>query len=922
MPQPQIPGPTLYPGKTSKGKDALFQAVDFDEDVLEPPEPGFEITEDSVIIENDDGTATVQLEEPETDKFAAWEDFYGNLADALNETELTRISTELLQDIDYDRQSREDRDKQYAEGIRRTGIGGDAPGGAEFEGASRVTHPMLAEGCIDFAARAIKELFPAKGPCRIEMIGPMTRPQLEKAERKKTFMNWQLTKKISEYRNNLEICLTQVPLGGSQYLKVTVDRMRKRPKVDFVPVDDILLPFAATDFYTAERVTHVQRITRYEYRERVRVKEYRDLGEIGDPIYTDHETESQDASDKVEGKEDASFNTDGVRTFYEVQVYLALKDDPKGVKEDGEAIPLPYIFVIDESTRKVAAVRRNWAEDDENHEKLHWIVEFGLIPWRGAYKVGLAHLIGSLTGAATGALRALMDAALIENFPGGLRMKGIGGSKDGDSKSSSPTELTEVEAPPGVDDIRKLIMPYPFNGPSSVLYQLLEWITNHGTEVIGTAEERLGDSATNAPVGTTLAMIEQGSVTYCAIHGRLHDSQRRVFEIIHRVNSYLIEDKLVVKELGSLVVYAADFEGPLDIIPVSDPNIFSDAQRFAQFQAVMTMAEKYPQFYKLDRLQRTAMLLLNYSGADDILNIPGDPKEMNAIQENVEARKIETTLKAYPEQDHLLHLQMHLQFMTSPIWCANPAMATPSLGKLVSHCSEHFFALYNDHANAAISAYIEIGKLTKDNEEEVMHDALVVMDQRVAQQLQTIMPLWQQAQQLLQQFTPPPPADPMVQVKQMEIQARQQTEQAKQQATQQQNQWQQQFDQMALNVQQIGEKLTAASQERIAMLREQAASQRHEGDLAIGARNADIALQGDQEKNYVSQIAAQLAEEGANQRAALAGQVQLELGQMKADLSNYQAELTSTLDMVREMMGHVMPAMLPQPPAAPAASGD
>lgn len=934
MALPKIAGPSLFPGKQNSPEKSSFEPVPFDTDEEAPPEfPTYEKDDDgNVIIENDDGSVTIQQADKDDDNVKKWAEFSANLADAIDPGKLADIARDLLEDLEYDRRAREKRVEQYARGIERCGIGQDAPGGADFEGASRATHPMLAEGCVDFAARAIKELFPAQGPVRVQIIGPSTRAQIEKAERKKTFMNYQLTKQISEYRHQLEICLTQVPLGGSQYIKGSVDRLRNRPRVEFVPIDDILLPFAATDFYTAERVTHVQKITRFEFSERVRLGTYRDIGDLVDPGFAEHETKAGEASDKVEGREDNAFNTDGLRTLYEIQFFAALDDDPKAKKDDeGNAVPCPYIVTIDDSTQKVTELRRNWDEDDKHCEKLHWIVEFGFVPWRGAYKIGLAHLIGSLSGAATGALRALLDSAHIANFPGGLRMKGVGGGLAGDSKTAGPTELTQIDVPLGVDDIRKVVMPYPFPGPSSVLYQMLDWLTQHGTEVVGTAEERLGDSATNAPVGTTLAMIEQGSVTYCAIHGRLHESQKRLMEVIHRIDSYLIQDEMVIEELGSLVVRADDFRGPMDVIPVSDPNIFSDAQRYAQLQAALAMAKDYPQEFKNGALVRRALTLINLPNPGELLTGPGDPRELNAIQENVEAAKQEVSLKAYAEQDHLLHLQMHLQFMTSPIWCANPALAMPSLPKLIAHCAEHFLALYTENANAAIQAVLTVQKDVKD-EEAATHTALIAMDQQMSAQLASIMPLWMQAQKSAQQFAPQPPQDPAVQVAQMNVQYKTQKDQADAQAASQAAQQKGTVEQAAMAQEAQIEQADNASEERIAMVKESGENDRHTAEMAIATRNADIADATAKEKTSAQLQTSQAAEDGANQRAALSNDVLLAIAQMKSDVSNYQKELGETLGMIRDLMGHaakqqqiVTQAALtpdPEPATSDGASGD
>lgn len=876
--------------------------VDDDED---ENAPDLSVSPDASVEEQEDGSAIVDL--GDDDDEPGDPDFGENLAEVIDPVELNRHAHQLLDHIDRDREARKARDDQYALGIRRTGIGEDAPGGADFDGASRATHPMLVEGCVDFASRAIKELFPAKGPCRTQIIGEATRGALEKAERKKTYMNWQLTTQIPEYRGALEQCLTQVPLGGSQYLKVYPDPRLKRPRVEAVFIDDVLLPFAATDFYTAQRITHVQHLTRYEFDARVASGLYRDIT-VGDTSDPGEKSASSTASDKAEGRDDASYNEDGLRTVYESNVLLAIEGDDFGdVNDDGEPLPVPYIMTIDEVTRQCVGLRRNWEEDDEKFERLHWLIEFGLIPWRGAYKIGLAHLIGSMAGAATGALRALLDSAHIQNFPGGLVMKGPAGSVNGQSKTANPGELTQVEAPVGVDDIRKLAMPFPFAGPSAVLFQLLEWLTQHGAEVIGTAEEKLGDSPQNAPVGTTLAMIEQGSLTYSAIHGRLHESQKRVMAIIHRLNADLIDDQETVEELGSLVVYAADFQGPMDVIPVSDPNIFSDAQRYAQLQAVMQLAQQYPQFYKLDVLNRRALQLLNYPGAEEVLATPGDPKRRTPIEENVAARQPETALKAYPDQDHLLHLQMHLQFATSPIFCANQMMAVPSLPALLQHCAEHLVEFYQAHATAAWGAAKDIASPQEGQEDSVLHDAMVAADQEMAKDLAQIMPMLQTAQQALAQFGPKPPPDPAMAAKQAELAAKQQSEaQAAQQDAASQK--------LAQQSEQILMQMEQNFEERMERLKQSSDSQRHDAEMAIAARNADVAAVAEHAKQAGSTYATQIAEIGANERTAMTNETSLSIAQMKGDMDRYGMNI----DALTQAMTAFMSTQEPEAPATPA----
>lgn len=706
---------------------------------------------DVKIDHNDDGSVVIDFGEDEPRDVG---EFLENLAEVLPAKELGKIAHNLLDFIDKDKEARKRRDEQYADGIRRTGLGNDAPGGADFDGASRVVHPILAEGCIDFAARAMKEIFPPSGPCKTQIIGEATEEAVDKAERKKTYMNWQLTTQISEYRAEVEQMLTQLPLGGSQYLKIWYDDRVERPRVEFIPIDEMFLPFSVSDFYSSHRVTHAQMISRSVFESRIRSGLYRDIDFPDAAFNIENETDAKRATDKIEGVEDLSYNEDGLRCIYEIYVDYSL-DDPL-VGEDNSA---PYIITIDEYTKTVLGIYRNWDEEsvtdkDDYHQKLDWIVEFKFIPWRGAYGIGLPHIIGSMSAALTGALRALMDSAHINNMPGMFKMKG--NRTSGQSINISPTEITEVDMPAGVDDIRKVAMPMPFSQPSSVLFQLLDWLTNQAKGVVGTAEEKIADASNNMPVGTALALIEQGSVVFSAIHARLHASQKKLLSILHRINSDNLSDEETIEELGSLIVRKADFQGPMDIIPVSDPNIFSEAQRFAQLQSVLQLAEKYPQLYKADKLNMRALQLLNFPDYKDVLIEQKDGERLDAVDENVTASEGKQPLKAYDDQDHLSHMMSHLHYALSPIFCANPMMAMPAIPALIAHVTkEHLPMFYKQNIEAAISAYSEVSPGASADDPRAQLEASAIADKVMAQKLAPIMQMLQQSAQLMKQFSPP-----------------------------------------------------------------------------------------------------------------------------------------------------------------------
>lgn len=743
---------------------------------------------DDAFEAQDDGSYIVHdetKEGPEPDG-----DFDDNLAEFLLEEDyLTGLGSELCELIEADKEARKDRDKQYAEGIKRTGLDAKKHVGADFDGASSVTHPMLAKGCIDFASRAIKELFPSSGPVRTQIVGKQTEIKLERAERKKTYMNYQLTAQVPEHRPEFEKMLSQLPLGGSQYKRWWWDEKLGRPRTQAVYIDNMFLPFDQNDFYTTPRLTHREFIGLTEYEARIDSGLYRDVdaSKQGDtPERSEADKQARDVEGVTDDSSSAYDAAGGTREVYTVYADLEVPGDPL---TGGAAAP--YIVHIEEHSDKVVGMYRNWAEADKRRLRLHWIVEYNFIPWRGAYAVGLAHLIGSMAVSSTGALNALLDSAHISNFPGGLKLKG--GRATGQSIQVNATELQELEAPPGVDDIRKLVMGFPFNGPSAVLYNLLEWLTQQAEIVVSTASEKIADAGANMPMGTALALIEGGSTNFSAIHARLHHSARKELEILHRLDATYLNDQEVVQELGDLVVYRADFQGPLDVLPVSDPNIFSEAQRYAQLQAVLQLESmpRFSPFFKPEKLLVRALRLLQVPYADDIANLPADPQRLPAVDENAMAADDDSTgvLKAYEDQDDLAHLISHVMFMTSPVLGANPLIGATALPKLLKHCKEHLVAYYTKNHKAAAEAFMGIAtaqgmKITQAQADQQGH---ALADRAIAQALSTVVaPGLAKSMQLMQQFAPKPPADgntiATLASQEKQVQMRLQSDQARDQA--------------------------------------------------------------------------------------------------------------------------------------------
>ena len=711
------------------------------------------------VEEQDDGSAIVRLDE---DLLGPDEspDFYENLADSLDSYDLSKIAIKYIELVEKDKSAREGRDKQYEEGLRRTGLGQDAPGGASFMGASKVVHPIMAEGCVDFAARAIKELFPPDGPVRSKIMGEVTEEKTEIAERKRDYMNYQLTEKIEEYRDEEEQLLTQLPLGGSQYMKIWYDEGKKRPCAEFLPIDNVYLPFAAANFYTASRVTEVNDITQEDFEARVSSGLYIDL-DIYRASQEPEESKPEKANNKIEGRKSEADNIDGIRRVFHIYTFMELEDDQKSKGERA-----PYILMIDELSSEVVGLYRNWEDGDALMSKLDWIVEFKFIPWRGAYAVGLPHLIGGLSAALTGALRALLDSAHINNSPTMLKLKG--GKISGQSIVVEPTQVTEIEGAPGVDDVRKIAMPMPFNQPSPVLFQLLGWLTGAAKGVVTTAEEKIADVTSNAPVGTTQALIEQGAAVFSAIHARLHTSQARVLKIIGRLNRWYLDDNPdeMSQELG---VSSKDFEKNSDVVPVSDPHIFAESQRYAQVQALAARAQANPDLYNRLAVEKRILKQIKLPDINEVLPDPQDVKEMNPALENV-AMTLGKPVGAFPSQEHLAHLQVHLDYAKDPMYGASPIMAPVFIPAMLEHLKQHLTLWYlnamDAYASNALSEPFDILKVQPIIQEA--QKLLAASSQNVhmdsQQQFSGVVPVMQQMIQTIQQLkAQQQPTDPSVQ---------------------------------------------------------------------------------------------------------------------------------------------------------------
>ena len=855
------------------------------------------------VIELDDGSVVINYQDkagPQKDP-----EFYANLAEEFDEGTLDQLAVEYLDYIDVDREARKQRDKQYEEGLKRTGLGKDAPGGATFDGASKVVHPVMAESCVDFAASATRELLPPEGIVKSNIKGNDDKQKEEAANRKVEFMNWQLSEQIPEYRDEMEQLLTQLPLGGSQYLKWLYDEEQKRPTCEWIPIDNILLPYATTNFYTSQRITEQQDITEDTYIKRINEGIYRDLDYLGNsdaPI--DDMTLSQKANNKIEGKELPATNIDGLRRVYEITCYMRLEDDPL---TDGKRAP--YILTIDESSSKVLALRRNWEANDEKLTKLDWYVEFKFIPWRGAYAIGLPHLIGDLSAALTGALRALLDAAHINNSQTMLKLKT--GRVSGQSDRIEPTQVIEVEAGPGVSDIRQIAMPMPFNPPSSVLFDLLGWLTSAAKGVVTTAEEKIGEVNSNSPVGTTQALIEQGAKVFSSIHARLHRSQAKSLAIISRINNWYLSD--MDNESGT-EIEVRDFAYNNDIRPVSDPNIFSETQRLAQNQALLQMATSAPPgMFDIRAVYRRVLNQLKIPSIDEVLPNPLGSAESNPALENV-GMTIGKPAAAYPDQDHIAHIKIHLQYAQDPSYGGNPVIGPTFAPQALQHIKQHLTLHYLQTMRSYVAKAAGTGRDELDLHKEKAlsqedQQALAIASGMVSKeaqqtlgefmpQIQALAQKVQEAQQAQQQNAAM--ADPTAAVilktqmaetqrKAQEFQTKMQTEAAKQQQEYQLKvaQLQQQVQELAAKYKTQSDIDSQQNATTIALANINNAAKERVAMISAGAQMSQQDAQMEHEQNIAALEATQAAEQDIRQHGLA---IQQQSFEAQAQQVNQQAQ--------------------------------
>jgi hypothetical protein len=624
---------------------------------------------------------------PETDST-----FDENLAEEMSDKELNSAASELIGYYNNDREARSEWEERYKKGLQTL----DPDGGmdeSEDERATRglsiVVHPMIAEAATQFNAKAIAELYPSGGPVKTVIVGDPSEELEEQARRVREYMNYQITQEMPEYFPDLDQMLFHLPLVGQTFKKVWWDSNMDRQCSQFVKAEDFVVAPESKDLYTSPRYTHVIRMPKNDYNRYVQSGYYlpsTDKGGDLDP--------SGDTVGEIEGVDQyADDSQDEVMTLLEMHVYHSFEEEDT---DDENAVAIPYVVTVDYDNESVVSIRRNWREDDELKKRRDWFVSYKFLPGLGFYGFGLYHLIGGLGKAATGSLRALLDSAAFSNMQGGFKLRG---RVSGGEVQVSPGEFVDLDAT--VDDVNKAIMPLPFKEPSGSLFSLLGYIVDAGQRFASTADLNVGDVNPNAPVGSTVALIEQGSKAFSAIHKRLHYAQGQEFKLLADLNAENLPEQFTFSLIGGeSEVYAADFNERIDILPVSDPNIFSTAQRIAQAQAVLQMAQSAPDMHDMYAAYKRMYEAIRIPNIDEILVKPADAPMLDPIDENMSVM-YGKPIKAFIEQDHDSHIAVHMQFLSDPSLAGNPGAAGMQ-PVLVAHVAEHIALLYRTRMEASI----------------------------------------------------------------------------------------------------------------------------------------------------------------------------------------------------------------------------
>ncbi len=666
------------------------------------------VNPEAISIGNDDGAMIIDFT-GEVAEDIMGPDHDANLAEFIEEADLQSLASELIEDFISDRQSRKDWARAYVKGLDLLGMKIEERT-QPWQGASGVFHPVLTEATVRFQAQAMGEIFPASGPVRVKLIGKKDYEKVKQGERVEHEMNYLLTEEMTEYRDETEQMLFRLPLAGSSFKKVYYDPIMERPCAMFVPAEDFVVSYGASDLNTCPRYTHVMKKTPNEIVELQVNGFYIDV-DLPDP--EPDISDIQEKYDEIEG-EVAVLEEDDRHTLLEMHVDLLMPEP----FEDKDGIARPYIVTIDKSSETILAIRRNWYEDDSKKRKRQHFVHYRYLPGLGFYGTGLIHLIGGLAKSATSILRQLIDAGTLSNLPAGLKARGL--RIKGDDSPLMPGEFRDVDVPGGA--IRDSIAFLPYKEPSSVLYQLLGNIVEEGRRIGSVADVQIGNLNPQAPVGTTLALMERSMKVMSGVQARLHHALKNELRLLANIIKDYMPSQYSYETDGDFN-RQEDFDGRIDVIPVSDPNAATMSQRVVQYQAAMQLAQQAPHLYDLGKLHRQMLEVLGIKDAEEIIKLPDDIDSADPVSENMSILKQEP-VKAFKHQDHEAHISVHLAAAEDPklkeIVGQSP-FAGAIQAALAAHITEHVAFQYRREIekNLGVSMPDENAPLPEDVEIEL-----------------------------------------------------------------------------------------------------------------------------------------------------------------------------------------------------------
>ena len=742
---------------------SLYAAPQGLEQLIDPNTPDIEIEiEDPESVDIRMGDLAIHMEPDETDA-----DFNANLAEFMDDADLQALSSDLIDDFSKDQRDRRDWVQTYVEGLKLLGLRYEERT-EPWNGACGVFHPMLTESVVRFQSEGISETFPAMGPVKTKIIGKETPETEEAAARVQEDMNYQLTEVMTEYRPEHEKLLWSLPITGSAFKKVYYDPSKGRQVAVFIPAEDLVVPYGASNLETAERVTHVMRKTKNDVLKLQNSGFYRDV-DLGDPGYELDDVEKQKAEeDGMSAIQDDRFR------ILEMHVELDL-EGYEHVDKDGEktGIALPYVVTVEKQTGTILAIRRNWYEGDELHLKRQHFVHYQYIPGFGFYGYGLIHLIGGYAKSATMLIRQLVDAGTLSNLPGGLKSRGL--RIKGDDTPIQPGEFRDVDVPSG--SIRDNILPLPYKEPSQVLFALFQNIVEEGRSFANGGDMNVSDMSAQAPVGTTLAILERTLKVMGAVQSRMHFSMKQEFKLLKIIIAdYAPEDYDYTPEEGSRTARKSDYDST-DVIPVSDPNAATMAQKIVQYQAVLQLAQTAPQLYDMPQLHRQMIEVLGVKNAAKLVKTEDDQIPTDPVQENQDILTGKP-VKAFVQQNHEAHIRVHMMAMQDPkiaqIMAQNP-QAQMMQAAMLAHINEHVGFQYR----LEIEKRMGIPIPSEDQNKQVppeMADHIAIMAADAAQQLFT-----QNSQEAQQQQAQQQMQDPIVQMQMQELQIKMEDLKLKQQ---------------------------------------------------------------------------------------------------------------------------------------------